>query len=108
MPRRTNGTTEGETAVVLPDLLGEDGRSRVIAQTLANLQEQRFRLEVQQVSNAHTDSDALPGGGVDKDGKIITYARRKEVLAQAEERLHDAYEPLMGAVNQLLDKAEAG
>jgi hypothetical protein len=105
MPRN-NGASEGETAVVLPDILGDDGRSRVIAQTLANLQEQRFRLEVQQISNGHSDDDALPGGGVDKDGKIITYERRKEVLARAEERLQDAYGPLMEAVEQLLKNPE--
>jgi hypothetical protein len=68
------------------DVLGVAGKARVLADLLASLQEQQFRLSLLKEANGATDNQVIPG---DK----TTYGERLTELREAQERLESASDP---------------
>lgn len=91
---------------VVPDVLGKKGRSRMIAQMIAGIQEKQFNLELMQEANGHVDDDAVPGAQSEKEGEDApTYQQQRIQLKKSEKRIADAYPELMPSVRRLVREA---
>lgn len=84
-----------------PDVLGTKGRARIVAQLLADLQEQKFRLQTMQVVNGHYDNDKVPGAG-------FTYEERLTKLRESEANIVATYEDQMDAVRAIAKEIQNG
>lgn len=78
----------------LPDAFGRQGRARSVAEVLAEIQKQRFELEVAQVVNDLADDDPAPGG-------------RPGTIAQARERFDEAEARVMARFADMMDDVRA-
>jgi len=97
----------GNEVIEAPDVLGEEGRVDVLVQALHATQQQRFLLEVQQVSAGAGDTDPiLNQQGLASqlpDGTIVTYAMQRGALADAERRLTETYSGLITRARERLN-----
>ena len=83
----------------VPDALGDQGRAQLLAQSLANIQRQRFELEMTQVANGAKDSDQVPS---DNGQATQTYAKARKALVDAEKRLMEVYPDLASDIKDQL------
>jgi hypothetical protein len=65
------------------DLLGAEGKARVLADLLASLQEQAYRIALLKDANGAADNEIVPG-------EKFSYGERLTELDAAQERLLDA------------------
>ncbi len=90
----------------LPDALGTAGNAEIVADLLANVQQQIKRLDSIKVLNAASDDDPAPGLPVGPGGEITTYADRRRDLLESQDRLIAANPESMDAVRKLLKLKE--
>lgn len=98
-PKRTPKSANSVTTVA-PDVLGNAGRARVVADLLLDLQGQMARNEAMMVANEQTLAD--PSGLADAQGEPLSYGERQETLAAAQARLVETYASIMPEVEKLL------
>ena len=79
------------------DVLGVVGKARVLADLLASLQEQEYRLVLLKDANGANESAVVPG-------EQFTYGERLTELRNAQQRLEDASSPeVLSEVRRLQD-----
>lgn len=86
----------GAAAEVPLDVLGVDGKARIVSQMLAGVQAKRYELLLIQQGGDHKDDDPVPGLGE------VTFTERREQLTKGEADLLASVEPkVMDRVREL-------
>lgn len=74
------------------DVIGLDGRARVVGRLLAPYQEARAELTVIQSTNKLGDDDLIPGAPASASG-VPTFAQRRSELLALEQDIYASAEP---------------
>lgn len=80
---------------VVPDLLGDDGLARVVADFIRDMQNQRAQLQVMQVANSASDIDPLP------NNPNLSYGERREQINSGIRLVCHRFEDVMDQVREL-------
>lgn len=95
-----NGTGVA-TPALPPDVIGDSGRARIIAEMLDSLQSQKFRIVTAMVGNGEGEDD-ICRGVFGPNGKVMTYGERIAQLEQSETRLMEQFGEYLPQVEKLL------
>lgn len=85
-----------------PELLGTQQKAQMVAEFLADLQQQQFRLELLQAANSRDDDDPVPGLAPDGD-QFVTFAARRAQLIDAQRKLMEQYDYVMPEVRLIAE-----
>jgi hypothetical protein len=87
-----------------PDALGPEGRGQLIARQLAELQRQRFQIEMMQVANGAADGDRIPTTNGSAGETPPTYAEQIQRFKEAEARLLEKFPEEAEAARTMLSR----